>query len=351
MFLNPAETNSFVFALLLQKNSETSRDLLHNPAVLTLQLLTCTTPIKNICFKKQTDCVEVIQWFTRSLKQPLVKPWNHKKRGFHWNATASKDLSVDRTTNQWGEYFSTQHLYKLMAEMLHSSSIWCDSTAEHRLHQQVNISWYVRSAAASLLFTSFSEDAEVNLFIQERKNQDIVLLQCCCFRVSSGSDTIFLSWRSCWRTTSKCQPDLSQTTANTLRCMCCTHTRTHTRVRDIYLLFGKQSNRSTRGLKDTECGWIWGTRIHWRWRSSVLTRLTAFTRSSPSEWKAIKKRAGRSCRGSASPQGPRVYLDFRPQAIFKKTSSQNTIHVWTFTLCVSPVVLLPEESSWCFFKD
>lgn len=54
--------------------------------------------------------------------------------------------------------------------------------------------------------------------------------------------------------------------------------------------------------------------------SSVLTRLTAFTRSSRSKWKAIKmwRRAGRSgsCRGSASPQGPRVYLDFRPQDIF-----------------------------------
>lgn len=55
--------------------------------------------------------------------------------------------------------------------------------------------------------------------------------------------------------------------------------------------------------------------------SSVLTRLTAFTRPSRSKWKAIKmwRRAGRSgsCRGSASPQGPRVYLDFRPQGIFK----------------------------------
>lgn len=55
--------------------------------------------------------------------------------------------------------------------------------------------------------------------------------------------------------------------------------------------------------------------------SSVLTLLTAFTRPSQSKWKAIKmwRRAGRSgsCRGSASPQGPRVYLDFRPQGIFK----------------------------------
>lgn len=54
--------------------------------------------------------------------------------------------------------------------------------------------------------------------------------------------------------------------------------------------------------------------------SSVLTLLTAFTRPSQSKWKAIKmwRRAGRSgsCRGSASPQGPRVYLDFRPQDIF-----------------------------------
>ena len=85
-----------------------------------------------------------------------------------------------------------------------------------------------------------------------------------CFSVSSVSDMGFLSWKSCCRTTLKCQPDLyhaawdlscpqwksnSYSSTQTLLCMCCiTHcVSTHSKhACDIYLLLDKK-----------KCGSMW----------------------------------------------------------------------------------------------
>lgn len=83
----------------------------------------------------------------------------------------------------------------------------------------------------------------------------------------------------------------------------------------------------------------------------LLILLTVFTHSSLSEWKAIRMRrkTGNSCLGLVSLEDPVGIFGFQMAGHFRKPSSQNKIHAWTFTLagdfsCFFKLILLTMQT-------